>query len=115
MKKLRAVLVSYGHDIQLGDHEPTPLAVERLKGELGAVSRANEHFFAVCVVRILALFLAALWAIIRYAANPDAVRIAFGAFGLSVAWMIRVMIGLWREKVATDMALALVGALDVDT
>jgi hypothetical protein len=107
--------MSYAHDIQLGDHEPPPLAVERLKDELRAVSRANEHYFAVCVVMILALFLAALWVIIRYVSNPDAVRGAFAAFGLSVAGMIRVMIGLWREKVATDMALALVGTLDLDT
>jgi hypothetical protein len=36
-------------------------------------------------------------------------------FGLSVAALIRVMIGLWREKVATELAVALVGALDQET
>jgi hypothetical protein len=115
MKRLRAVLMSHAQGIQLGESAPHPLAVERLSEELRSVGRANEHYFALCVVMILALFLAALWVIIRYAATPDAVRGAFVCFGLSVAALIRVMIGLWREKVATELAVALVGALDQET
>lgn len=114
MKRLRSVLAPYSKEISLGGSGPNAMSVEQLKLELREVSRSNEHYFAICVVMILVLFLASLWVIMRFLGRPDVVTTAFAALGISTAGLLRAMIRLWREKVATDMLLALAGALTKD-
>src|SRR4051812_33129279 len=110
MKRLRGVLQSYSKPITLGG-DPTPGALgfsaERLTADLQAVSRSNEYYFGICVVMVVALFLVMLLVVTRSLTSPDTVKVAIGAFGLSGAGIVRLMIGLWREKVATDVLITL--------
>src|SRR5512140_3758185 len=114
MKKLRSVLSRYVDSIQLGEGDRAPLDVERLREQLRHISRANEHYFGACVVMVMTVFIAALWVALRYADHDGAVKLAFAALGASMIGMLRVMVGLWREKVATDVLLALAGSLEGD-
>lgn len=114
MKRLRAVLASFVDSIHLGDPAPAPLEIDRLREQLRRVSRANEHYFGVCVVMLMVMFVGALWVTLRYTSDAGAVKIAFAAFGVMMIGMMRVMLGLWREKVATDVLLALAGSLEGD-
>ena len=61
MKRLCAVLARYVEPIQLGDADRAPLDVDRLREQLRQVGRTNEHYFAVCVVMLMVMFVAALW------------------------------------------------------
>jgi hypothetical protein len=114
MKKLRAVLSPYVDSVQLGDPERDPIDVERLREQLQRVSRESANYFGVCVVMVMVIFLATLGAALRYAGQANLVTLAFAVLGATMIGMLRVMVGLWREKVATDVLLALAGSLEGD-
>lgn len=115
MKKLRALLSRYVEPIQLGDAAPRPLPVDKIQAELQEVSRTSETYFGACVVMTMAAFLVALWATLHYAMSPETVKLTFGGLGAYLIVIVRTMKGLWREKVATDMVVALAASLDRDT
>ncbi|AUX41095.1 uncharacterized protein SOCE26_025000 [Sorangium cellulosum] len=115
MKRLRSVLALYVEPIHLGDAERAPLDVERLREQLRQVGRTSEAYFAVCVVMLMVLFVAALWAALRATEGTGFVKEAFAGLGVSMFGLIRAMLGLWREKVATDVLLTLAASLDSDT
>jgi hypothetical protein len=111
MKRLREILSQYVDPIDLGDHDLTPIEVERLQAQLREVSRTNDYYFAVCVVMIIVPFLVALGATFRHAASAGWVTSTLGVFLLGSA---RFMLRIWREKVTTDMIITLAGSLERD-
>lgn len=113
MKRLRATLGAYAEPIQLGEGTPpSVIPVDKLRKELQAVIRTNTNYFLVCVAMTLGLYIAALWVVFDNLDDKGTLQIAFAMFGLSLAGMVRMMIGLWREKVATETLLTFVGAVD---
>lgn len=112
MKRLKNILSDLAEAVELGSTAPKPLDVARAEASLRQVARADERYFALCCVMIVVLFAASIWIVLTHLDEPSAIKVVFAALGVTSAGLIRMMSGLWREKVATDMLIALVATMD---
>jgi hypothetical protein len=103
MQALRSTIQDY-LALQLGGPGKTK---KGLAGELKTISRANEKYLFVCSGMLVALFVVSL-VLILVCRNQPAYLTAVASFtGVSVFGGIKKMHNLWREKVATDIVLAM--------
>ncbi len=104
MNTLDDVLNEFKPTVDLGGAKsPSDKLLKRLRD----VNAANSKYFIICVAMVVAMFVAALSLIFLRMSDSTTATLVAGAFGLSVAGMVRMMLRLWREKVATDLLLEL--------
>jgi hypothetical protein len=116
MSKLKAVLAKYA---------PAPAAPfggskhvlkkEQLRKDLLAVSDKNKSFFYIGVGMLVVLFVAALSLVWLWNDKPQLISAVFAASGVSITGIIATMFKHWKEKVRTDMLLALLSGTDDET
>lgn len=116
MSKLKSILSTFGESNLAslgGDHATRSVVnLQHLGSQLQQIVQRNNKVFVVCVVMILLLFAANLTVVLLHHDNLKLVVGTSGIFGISAAGLIAQMIKLWREKVATELVLGLLPALD---
>ena len=116
MSQLKSVLSAYAQAnlANLGGARPKSSAIdlEKLTPQLQQVVQRNNKFFILCVAMILVLFVANITIVLLHHDNLKLVVATSGIFGISAAGLIALMAKLWREKVATELVLGLLPALE---
>lgn len=117
-KSLRAALLAFGSTTpHLGEKgttstpSPSPEQLKMLHHDLRRISKSNEIYFQVCVVILIALFIGVCIFAYRSIEEPRRVALAFSATGVSIMGLFTQMVRLWKEKVNSDLLLALAGNL----
>lgn len=116
MKNLRAELLPYTNsNVMLGQGDPASepsLAV--LRGRLEQVLIGNRIYFQLCVAFTVVLFVAAIVVVLVNLSQPGVIQVVFGALAAATSGTVYLMRSLWREKVATEILLALADAFEGD-
>jgi hypothetical protein len=85
---------------------------DQFRKDLRAISESTNRYFVICVALVLILFAGAC-ALGAFKLNhPAEITAVFGATGLSFSGIFRQMLRLWKEKVNTEMLIALAGNLE---
>lgn len=74
---------------------------------LGEIQRRNTRYFSLAVAMLAVTFLASMGLILFGLSSRSSTMTVASVFGISVIGMIRMMLALWREKVATEMLVEL--------
>jgi hypothetical protein len=111
--KLSRILSKHLAPIKLG-LDPEKLKVEQLRRDLEALRRETSSYFALCVALVLVVFAASCWGVLAHLEEAAFVRTTLGLAGLGLFGSFFAMMRLWREKVATDVILSLIPALEPD-
>jgi hypothetical protein len=106
MKDLKSLLRRYAPQVKMGDEE-IPWQKERLKADLQRLRKSKDWAFVVCVGMVVMAFLISIGLVVTLFREPDKITILFGATGLTTAGLISVMRGIWKEKVAIELTIAL--------
>jgi hypothetical protein len=85
---------------------------EQLRNDLREISESANRYFLICVGMVLILFAGACVLVILRAGHPAEITGIFGATGISFYGIFRQMLRLWKEKVNTDVWLAVSATLD---
>lgn len=110
MKDLKSVLRRYAPQVQLGEAE-TQFQAERLKVDLQRLRKSKDWAFIICAGMVVLAFLISIGLVIVLFREPDKIAVLFGATGLTTAGLISVMRGIWKEKVAIEMTIALLESM----
>jgi len=125
MRNLKEILGEYAAaGPQFGDEsllaqnatQTTPRQIEQLKADLAGVRDRNKIYFVTCFTLLLLLFVTCYVFVVLSLGHPDQVKSALAATGLSFFGIVMQMLKLWKEKIASDLTLALasnVGLEDV--
>jgi len=111
--KLSRILSKHVAPIKLG-LDPERLKVELLRRDLEALRRETSAYFALCVALVLIVFAASCWSVLTHLDEAAFVRTTLGVASLGLFGSFFAMVRLWREKVATDVILSLIPALEPD-
>jgi len=106
MKDFKRILRRYAPQVKMGDGEIL-LRKEQLKTDLQRLRKSKDWAFSICVGMVVLAFLISIGLVATLFREPDKITILFGATGLSTAGLISVMRGIWKEKVAIDLTIAL--------
>ena len=106
--KVADALGDYVDTVTLGASNKKAL----LREALDRIRTRNEAYFSVCVGFVVVMFVTAISLIVLHSRQTAAWTATSAVFGISLAGMVRMMLGFWREKVATDMLLELSGLDD---
>ena len=109
MSRLERILD--GHEVQ-GKLGGESFDREYLRQALGAAGKQTSAACWAAVGAQVVVFSIACWLAISNAGNPRVVGYILAGGGSGVAAGALVMVRLWREKVTTDLTLALVGSLN---
>jgi hypothetical protein len=110
MQNLKAVLRRYAPQVKLGE-ENAPFQGERLKVDLQRLRKSKDLAFYTCVGMVMLAFLVSIGLVIVLFRDPDKIAILFSATGLTTAGLISVMRGIWKEKVAIELTIALLESM----
>jgi hypothetical protein len=88
---------------------------DKLQRDLKAVNKDNSRYFLICVIMVLILFLVSVGIVLTNLNKPDVIKLVLGAFGVSSAGLITMMIKLWREKSTVELLILLAISMDTDT
>jgi len=122
MKRLQTILAKYaeGPEATLGDKGPlkregkpplTTPELDQLRSEMKTVVERNKIFFVITFSLVVVIFIGLCIFIVSSLNNPARIKEAMAAAGISIFGPISWMLKLWKEKVATDLILALVSNL----
>ncbi|HKV91282.1 MAG TPA: hypothetical protein VJW20_01905 [Candidatus Angelobacter sp.] len=122
MKRLLKILAKYAEapEAKLGDKGPfkpegtPPLAAreaDQLRSEMRAILERNKIFFVIAFSLVVAVFIGLCIFIVSSLGDPAGIKKAMTAAGITIFGPIGWMLKLWKEKVATDLTLALVSNL----
>ncbi len=103
MKSLRSSIQGYLALKMGGPGETKEGLAEVLKG----ISQSNEKYLKTCAVMLVALFIVSLLLILFCRDHPGYLALVQAFTGVSVMGGIKMMRDLWREKVSTDIVLAM--------
>jgi hypothetical protein len=94
--------------VTLGDETANTAAMQSLDARLVVLRKELELYFALCAAMIVVLFVVQIGIVIVYIDQPNLVRAAVAAFGVSAAGLVLWMARLWRERdrVSTIIAIA---------
>jgi heme A synthase len=106
MNDLKSVLRRYSPQIKMGEEE-IPLQKERLKADLQRLRKSKDWAFYICIGMVILAFLISIGLVVTLFREPDKITILFSATGLTTAGLISVMRGIWKEKVAIELTIAL--------
>lgn len=110
MKDLKSILRHYAPQVKLGEAE-TQFQAERLKVDLQRLRKSKDWAFIICAAMVVLAFLISIGLVIALFREPDKIAVLFGATGLTTAGLISVMRGIWKEKVAIEMTIALLESM----
>lgn len=88
--------------------------VEAFRLALRSVSRRNEIYFRIAMAILCILFVGSLFLVWRFIDQPAAVSGVFAATGVSFVWVFTQALSAWKEKVNSDLMLAVAAALPPD-
>src|SRR6266852_6008939 len=95
-----------------GGAQPAPaINVSDLRSEISQVGKNNSMFFRVCFALLVVLFVGCVALVFNFLNEPSKAGAVFGVTGLSFLGIIGQMLKLWKQKVASDLTLALAGSL----
>ena len=113
MPRLSAVLAHHVDDTpEFGPGRSSK--TETLRDELKAVSRQANVVFALLVAMLVALFVGCVALVAMFLDQPGTIAAILTATGVSMPVILKTMMTLWKEKVASDMLTAMVTTLDPD-
>jgi hypothetical protein len=110
MTRLEKILAPYEVVGELGRDRPYDR--QYLRSALKAANRQTSTAFWLAVAVQLGVFLLATWFAVRNAANPKVLAFILAGGGSGIGACGLAMVRLWREKVTTDLTLALVSSLN---
>jgi hypothetical protein len=91
----------------LGGSKVSKQLAERLR----SLVQKNDRYFWVCVGLLVIVLFASLAFVMVFRDQPGAIAGVFGALGASAYGGVWKMVQLWREKVATGVAIEIIEAL----
>ena len=103
MTSLASAMSDYVNEVVAG---PAP-RTDDLRKRLREIQGQNTRYFLVPVIMLAATFIVAMGLIICGTGGMTATTAIASVFGISVVGMIRMMLGFWREKVATELIIEL--------
>jgi len=83
-----------------------------LRQDLAELSKRNETYFRACAGMVAVLFVGGIAIVIAFIHDPDYIVAIFGAIGVSVFGIVKLMIKLVTDKKSADVAIAMLGNLD---
>lgn len=86
----------------------------QLASDLKIVSTSSQTYFALCFGAVIVVFILSAALAARYVDSPQQLSAMFGALGLTLTGLLARMAGLWKQKVASDILLALCAVADND-
>ena len=104
MTALRLALSEYVDEVTAG---AASARTEELRRRLRQIQHRNQRYFNLAVGMLAVTFLAATGVILLALSSKATTAAIASGFGISIIGMIRVMLSLWREKVATEMLIEL--------
>ena len=104
MTALRLALSEYVDEVTAG---AASARTEELRERLRHIQHRNLRYFNFAVGMLALTFLAAMGSILLALSSTAATAAVVSVFGISIIGMIRTMLSLWREKVATEMLIEL--------
>ena len=109
MSRLETILSGYAVDGRLGRRS---FDREYLRQSLAAAGRQTSLAFWAAVAAQVAMFVLVAWFAIANSGNPRVLAWVLAGGGGGVGACAWGAVRLWKEKVSTDLTLALVGSLD---
>jgi steroid 5-alpha reductase family enzyme len=103
MTALRLAMSEYVDEVTAG---VASARTEELRKRLRQIQHRNMRYFNFAVCMLAATFLVAMGVILFALSSRSAAAVA-AVLGVSIIGMIRTMLSLWREKVATEMMIEL--------
>jgi hypothetical protein len=94
------------------DGDGGPLAREALLEELRAVRDRTARYFAVCAVMLALVFVGAGILVATSLERPGQMSMVLAVAGVAIPWIIKAMIDLGQQRVASDLVLGIVGTLE---
>ena len=101
-EKLKGVALGPGKDV---DYTP-------LQTRLQAVSNQTTTVFWLCVGLISIVFVVCIGLTGVFANDPSMLKLLFGATGVSVAWSVRQLREVWKERTRSELIVTVLGHMD---
>lgn len=95
---------------KLGPAESFP--AEALRSDLKILIRKNGRYFLIIFILLVILLLACIAVLGRYYNEPAKAVALLGASGISIPFVLRMMLRMWESKVKSEALLLLATALD---
>lgn len=111
MKSLKKVLRPYIRSIELGDNDSS-FPEEKLKSKLQKLNKSKDFGFFICSGMVVFAFLVSICLVVLLFKEPDQIVILFSGTGLTTAGLISVMRGIWKEKIAIELTIALLESME---
>ncbi|MBV9266746.1 MAG: hypothetical protein JO061_11310, partial [Acidobacteriaceae bacterium] len=89
--------------------------VEALRAATDAVRRENTRVFWAIFACVAALYAILIGFLVRWSSQPTVAAAAIGASGVSLPFLLRYMMALWRSKVRADAVMVFAAALEPAT
>jgi hypothetical protein len=102
MVALKRALSDYVDEVVAGGSPRT----EALRRQLRTVQRHNARYFSLVVLMLAAMFVTGMGVVVSGASQQATIPVA-AVLGISVLGMVKMMLALWREKVATELLIEL--------
>lgn len=102
MTALNRAMSEYVNEVVGGSAPRT----EALRSQLRSIQRQNTRYFTLTVIMLAVMFLTAMVIVLSGSSRQAAIPVA-SILGVSVIGMVRMMLSLWREKVATELLIEL--------
>jgi hypothetical protein len=103
MIALKRVLKGYVDEVVAGGDSPR---TEALRAQLNSIQQRNARYFNLAVVMLVTISLTTIAIMASDALHRTALPVGT-ALVITAIGMVRIMLSLWREKVATEMLIAL--------
>jgi hypothetical protein len=113
MTRLEAILSSYEVRGELGGARTFDR--EYLRAALGAASRQTAVAFWAALFAQFSVFILTAWFALGNAGNPKVLGFILAGGGGGVGACSWAMVRLWKEKISTDLTIALVSSLNEST
>jgi hypothetical protein len=108
MKNYRDALTRFlATDFGGGSEQRTEEADTALRQDIHKVIESDTKYFNLCVGILVVLFLGAVALVLFNLGHPVNITAIFSATGLSFAFLLKQIIGLWREKSHAEVAYSL--------
>jgi len=90
-----------------GAEERADDADATLRQDIHGVMQSDAKYFNLCVGVLVVLFLGAVALVLFNLDHPGNITAVFAATGVSFTFLLKQMIGLWREKSHAEVAYTL--------
>src|SRR4051812_14102987 len=91
--------------------QPEPEQLSTLHSDVSKISSSNGVYFKVCFGSVVLLFIAEGISVVAFSSDPDKLKAILAVTGVSFFALIARMLKFWKEKVQSDITLALIASL----